>query len=244
MTDPPTTRVPRVRFRFSLRTFLVSLLLLSLIGSNLYVSWRWNEARHEIERLREELGYLIVDDPTKFHVRAVPTHDPLSWRWRIYVPPGQHWFHMGIGRIAKTGLEAGSGSATGPSRPTNSLAGEFTMTARIERDTFGNWQLIVSWPGGSSMMSINERDAGWLPKENRGPHTQVRRKFHADVAGGRPMAGSARRREMESFPPDEPVVLLRLRAPADLATDTGQPCDGVMIWFDKGRVRRGHVARP
>lgn len=233
------TRVRRVSLRFSLRTFFVSLLLLSLIGSNLYVSWRWHEARKDVERLRDELGYLTIDDPAKFHLREVPTYEPLSWRWRIYVPPGQHSFHIGVGRISKTGLGAGSSSERGPTRPTDSLVGEYTMTARIERDQLGKWQLAVTWPDGGSMMSINEPYAGWLPKEPRGHHLQARKKYHVDVAGGKPMNGSARRRETESFPADEPVVLLRLRAPDDLANDTGQPCEGVLIWFDKGRQRNG-----
>jgi hypothetical protein len=37
--------VPRVRF--SLRTFFVALMLLSLIGSNLFVSWQWDRQRKE-----------------------------------------------------------------------------------------------------------------------------------------------------------------------------------------------------
>lgn len=233
------TRVPRVQLRFSLRTFFVSLLLLSLVGSNLYVSWRWHEARKDVERLRDELGYLTIDDPAKFHVREVPTYEPLNWRWRIYVPPGQHWFHVGVGHISKTGMGAGASSARGPERPTDSLVGEYTMTARIERDPLGKWQLAVSWPDGRSTTSINEPYAGWLPTANRGPHIQVRKKYHVDIAGGKPIGGSARKRETESFLADERVVLLRLRAPDDLAADTGQPCDGVLIWFDRGPGRHG-----
>ena len=80
-------RIPVVhRFRFSLRTFFVTLFVLSLFGSNAYVSWKWHEARQEIERLREELGYLTIEDPTRFYVREAPTHRWREWRWRICVP--------------------------------------------------------------------------------------------------------------------------------------------------------------
>lgn len=52
-------RLPLVhRLRFSLRTFLGTLMLLSLMGSNLFVSFKWRQTQVENRRLRDELGYL------------------------------------------------------------------------------------------------------------------------------------------------------------------------------------------
>lgn len=223
----------RPRIRFSLRAFLLTLFVVSLFGSNAFVSWKWHEARQEIARLREEMGYLTIGDPTRFYVREVPTVEALSWRWRIYAPPGGRVFHIGSGRIAATGLKSGSAGGFGPSKPADPLVGEYTLTARIERDQFGNWRLAVSFPDGGMTHSIMKPDAGWLSDGDRHQHVQASRKCRIEVAGSKPVKGSASKRETELFSPDEPVVLLRVRAPDDLKTDTGQPCDGVMIWFEK-----------
>ena len=42
------------------------------------------EAEHP--RLVGELGEFPVDDPGKFYIRALPTKDPLHFRWRLYFP--------------------------------------------------------------------------------------------------------------------------------------------------------------
>lgn len=220
------------KLRFSLRAFLLTLLVLSLFGSNAYVSWKWDEARQEIDFVREELGYLTIADPTQFYIREVPTLEPLSWRWRIYAPPGERSFHLGIGRVPAVGLQADTGAARGPSSPRDSLVGEYTMTARIERDQLGKWRLAVSWPEGGLWTSILGPDASWLSAGDRYQDVHASRKCDIEVAGSKPVNGSATKRQTESFSPDEPVVLLRLRAPQDLKRDAGEPCDGVLIWFE------------
>lgn len=221
-------RIPLLhRFRFSLRTFFVSLFVLSLFGSNAYVSWKWHEARQEIERLREQLGYLKIGDPTKLYVREVPTTEPLSWRWRIYVPHLASFF-MSSSRIPKSGTRTGKTTSIGhPTHARYPMPGEYTLEARVERNQKGAWRLAMRVQGIRVNHSIMPPDAGWLAS---GPYPEViesTRQTEVQVAGSR--------QKTESFAADDTVVLLRLRAPTDEHAANHEPCDGVMIWFEKLR---------
>ena len=231
-------RIPLVhRFRFSLRTFFVTLFVLSLISSNLYVSWRWDQSREEIQRLRDELGYLTIDDPKRFYVREVPTFLPFSWRWRIYVPPGNRNFFLATGGIEKTGTQAGYSRVRGIQSPADPMQGEFTLSVRVERGQNGGWELVATYPDGRMMLDFKPSQAGWVFNDDHYPAVRANRNnARSEVAG---LNGKT-----ESFSADEPVVLLRLRAPEDWKTDNGQPCDGAMVWFEKPRSQEPKGTSP
>jgi hypothetical protein len=145
--------VPRIRF--SLRTFFLTLLVMSLIGSNLYVSFKWRLANTEVQRLRDELGVLTIDDPTRFYVRYDPLSDDLVWRWRIYVPPGAFSSRLSGGGIPETGTKV-----TGGGGGTNANPGEYTITARVERGPLGRWRVTLSGPGFGQMVAILPQYSG------------------------------------------------------------------------------------
>lgn len=218
------------KIRFSLRAFLLTLFVLSLIASNLYVSWKWRDSRSENDRLREAMGWLKIDDPTRIYVRQVESREPLSWAWRIYLPPGDRTLKTGVGRIAETGVKVGSGGGTsmppakGRSRtnPPDPLDYEFTLTARIERDQLGNLRLAVSTPRMGHTLALMPQDSTWISEKNRYGISSTR-KTKVVAAGSRG--------QTESFAADDTVVLLRVRAPDDKQAESGEPCDGVMIWF-------------
>ena len=218
------------KIRFSLRAFFLTLFVLSLLASNLYVSWKWRESRGENDRLRDELGWLKIDDPTRIYVRQVETPEPLSWAWRIYLPPGDRTLHVGSGAIAETGTKAGSaasilmppGKGRSGTSPRDPLQCEFTLTARIERNQLGKLQLAVSTPRQRLALALMPQDSAWISDEKRfGLRTT--RKIQVVAAGSRG--------QMQSFAADDTVVLLRLRAPDDKQAASREPCDGVMIWF-------------
>jgi hypothetical protein len=63
--------------------------------------------RLEAERLamRKELGYLDIHDPKKAYVLPLGSMDPLTWRYRVYLPEGTyrvcvalHWVSNGFPR--------------------------------------------------------------------------------------------------------------------------------------------------
>jgi hypothetical protein len=217
-----TWLVPRIRF--SLRTFLVALLVLSLIGSNLYVSWKWRQTQIENWRLRDELGILTIEDPTQFYVREARGGGILNWRWRIYAPPGQRKLYVATSRIADK--DCSGGQSIVPPHPPQ---GEYTLTAHVEPNHFG-WALTVLYPGGGEKFHIMPPHADWVPdcfpKVHSGPvppRPPRRIPIEIEVAG--------RNQEPESFAGDEPVVLLRLRAPTPEQAAKHEDCDGIMLWF-------------
>lgn len=218
------------KLRFSLRAFLLALFVFSLIGSNLYVSWKWRESRSENDRLREAMGWLAIDDPTRIYVRQVESWEPFSWAWRIYLPPGDRTLYAGGGAIAETGLKTDSAAGTSlqpnneqsTASPPDPLDYEFTLTARIERDQRGNLQLAVSAPHQGLAFALRPKDSAWITD---GKHFGLSstRKLQIEAAGSRG--------QTESFAADDAIVLLRLRAPDAKQAESGEPCDGIMIWF-------------
>ena len=224
--------VPRIRF--SLRTSFLTLIVLSLIGSNLYVSWKWRAAQEEIKRLRDELGVLTIEDPTRFYIREVRSGDPLTWRWRIYVPPGERDFFLGVRRIPESGVNAESGGSVysrttnpGSSVPIDPMQGEYTITARIERDQQGGWRLAAHCLGGATTAGIMPPDSGWLSGGDSYLDVQATRDIDVNITGFG---------KTESFAADETVVLLRVRAPTQEQADNHELCDGVMLWFGEHRT--------
>lgn len=211
------------RIRFSLRTFFLALLVLSLIGSHLYVSFKWRQAQTDVQRLRDELGYLTIDDPTQFYVRETSglMGERLSWRWRIYLPPAQWHLHVATGQIEEDNYSGGAVMPSGPPQ------GEFTLRANLERNDFGGWSLVVSYPGGGDQFPIMPLHTDWrysgfyVGPSQPGPG---QRKMNLDIAGSG--------KHTESFLDDDRVVLLRLRAPTAEQAANKEPCDGVMIWFE------------
>lgn len=229
-------RIPLIRhFRFSLRTVFITLFALSVVLSNYLVSQKWRQAQAESQRLRRELGVLTIDNPKRFYVCEMPKTDigaPMTWDWRIYVPRGEFDCCLAVGGIPKTGLAERGGAAKVEAKP-----GEFTLTARVERDPLGKWRLTLWGPTFGQSIEIPPKFASWLSEGAAHHHgIQQSRKFQAERAGSTPKSIARGEGETQSFSADEPLVLLRLRAPEDLKTDTGEPCDGVMIWFDKRRV--------
>jgi hypothetical protein len=60
----------------------------------------------EFDRLVRATGDMAVEDPSKVHVRAIPTGDPLHFAWRVYTPA-----NYPLLRRTSTGS---SGSSTSP----------------------------------------------------------------------------------------------------------------------------------
>lgn len=71
-----------------IRCINIALLLAALYGA--FVAVREEQLRRELsvqhQRLAAETGYLDITDPDKVHVVALPSEDPLHFRWRIHVP--------------------------------------------------------------------------------------------------------------------------------------------------------------
>lgn len=191
---------------------MLALLFLALVGSNLYVSYQWRQGQKEIHRLRDELGYLEIDDPTRFYVRESGLKfDDHTWQWRVYVPPGDYGLMTAGARIPATGTEDAARSGGSFYHK-----GEFTMTARVEFDSaYDCWFVVVSGPSWRYTCTIPLENTDWL-------NSTV--PLLMEVAG---------RSGQSSYAPGEPTVLLRVRA-----GNSDEPSDGLMVWFEPSRHGR------
>ena len=207
------------RLRFSLKTLFLSLLFACLVGSNVFTSYRFKRLHDENVALRKETGRLVVKDPTKLNVVAVPTFEDLTWRWRVHVPPGQgDKISLSGYKIPPTGYSGSYSSTTLPS-------GEYLLTATVRRNHLGKWTLTVGHSGGTCTTSINEEHSGWLE-----PQT--------GASGW--SSSQAGQHEATVREPGTQLDLLRLRvmvqsADGKSAKNTDEPCDGLLIWVEDSK---------
>jgi hypothetical protein len=123
--------------------------------------------------------------------------------------------------IAETGTQVGSFSSRGKLP----VDGEFTLAVRVERAQNGGWELAATYPGGRMTLGIKPPYADWVFNGDAYPAVRAHRNnARYEVAG--------QKGKTESFADDEPLVLLRVRAPLPDQAANHQPCDGVMVWFD------------
>ena len=213
-----------MRIRFSLKSLLLFLLTATLAASNLFTSHRLKRVNDENVRLRHELGYLTIEDPSKLNVVALPAYEELTWRWRVYVPEGSKLVLKEATRnIPEFGIPAEWDARILLS------PGEYLATAAVRRDRLGKWQLRLSAGGSSTRTPIREASSWWLDQ-----------KTGISSIGAGDAATEAKR-------PDKPLRLLRVIAipqgkPVvvnigdDFAPFPGKPNrvgDGLMIWIDK-----------
>jgi hypothetical protein len=229
-------------FQFSLWRALVLLAFVGVLTAALVNAWKLRQATHqiaaastEIRSLRNELGYLTIDDRDRIQVRQIKTLDRLTWKWRIFLPAGYSpAFSYSLDGIKREGLperqscwfETPFGIETGPSlnltTPGKSLAQptEFTFTVAIRDDPRTGWMLLQEgFPDGQSMGSPITEAAAWI-EDNPGLSTAI--------TGGPDTA---------SFGIDDPIPLLRLRVHRE--RDDGSsylfvddPVNGLILWVE------------
>ena len=165
MTPPidPQSRLHRAampRIRFSLKTLFVVLLVGTLAGSHVFTSYRLKKTHDENVKLRTALGYLTIEDRSKVHVVRLPTHEDLTWKWRVFVP-----------EKSEIAIRAATHEIPESGWPANCKArmtfqpGEFVVTAAVRRDRNGKWELVLGAGGSESLFPIPESAAKWLDQK-------------------------------------------------------------------------------
>jgi hypothetical protein len=100
--QPASQRFWRPRF-----SVLAAILLMTIVGMAIVIAQLWREIgplRNEVQRLRDQVGVLTIEDRSKIHAIDVPTDHEGTWKWRVYVPKGQHaLLHDRWGDIAGSG---------------------------------------------------------------------------------------------------------------------------------------------
>jgi len=230
--DPANTR-RRLPLRFSLATLILLATIVCLAVSLWTTSRRFRQAtleaetlRAEIQKYREEMGYLTISDPSKVHAIGVHAHGNFKWQWRVYLPENRRfWMHVVTGGVPQRGVPA-PGTSSRSAWMVES--GQSLFYAAVEKDQRDNWVFCVDEgnSGSASQTGIHQAHEQWLER-GVGWTTE-------QVTPGR----------TQTFEPGQPIVLLRLRVhesvekAEDGTTSTSsrepeEPCDGLMIWIDE-----------
>jgi hypothetical protein len=208
----------RKRSQFSLLTLL---LIVIASGAFLGLYLKQKEAsklRDEVRALREEVGYLDVDDPEKIWARVVKQKEIYHWRWRIYVPKdGLYTLYHTTDGIGPEDFPKHSNS-----KSMNLKRGEFKIEAEVAQ-TGESATLHMDYPGGVSTIGLGTAQKGYDDWNGSSTSRTLSEKSTA-------------------FEPGERVELLRLRAmktisPTSKSTTAG-PSPGLLIWIQEGPPKR------
>jgi hypothetical protein len=167
-------------------------------------------------KLRGELGELEISDSDrdKLQAIAIPTIEPMTWKWRLYIPPGRlFWIDSEINGVSDANIPArGSGCSL--------QSGEQVLTVALRKDeSTGNWQWIEHC--GSTMCGpvLTPQQGKWIERPSNINVNSAAQKWQVVVQ------------------PHEPLELLRYRSfPFPKPNQPGPASlsgvgDGILIWI-------------
>jgi hypothetical protein len=223
MDQPPS----KLRVRFSLLSFLLASATICLAVSHWHTSWQLATARMELRKLRDEVGYLSIDDRAKFHAVAIETGAPNTWQWRLFVPKGARYkWNIACDEIPKHSPPARAGITAVSNEPYWETANEVVVTARLREADEGNWTLSVTSKIGDSKHQMSDATLK-IPRDKIELMTKVS-VFDGHVIGSKGTAVCEA---------DGPIILLQRRACEKQPNGSYQPSDGpmpgFMIWLSK-----------
>jgi hypothetical protein len=137
-------------------------------------------------------GDLIVTDPSRIHVLALDTGEPLHYAWRVYLPADY--------RLVERGTPAG---AVRVSPPGSDPARELILRVRFREDAEGQLNLYQTFEGSSNRGAFGD---GALAKVLHGRFDKV---LVEQLGTNGPVSVGV----------DEPLDLLSLRLPADMEAE-------------------------
>lgn len=180
-----------------INTVLVIVIVIGALFTYQASVWRrWLLA--EQTRLEAKVGSLLISDPTKPHVRAVPTGDEMHFEWRVYVPPGMAF---------KWGQSVGGDSG----ESWHSSAVEFTARVRLRENEQGEL--------GVFSFSKQQDDNCWVKLGDR---------ELAELLRGREGQIQVEQLGLERdavIEPDEVVTVLRLTLSDDMKQEAEKKLD-------------------
>jgi hypothetical protein len=129
-----------------IRWINIALTLVAFYGAFVVVrEARLNERLAEQHRiLAAEIGFLDVSDPSKVHVVALASEDPLHFRWRIYLPDN----YSVIWRTNEWG--DGKHSSTGPQN--------FVAQVRFRKSEYGFVRIFKDLGSSGGVGSLGGRE--------------------------------------------------------------------------------------
>jgi hypothetical protein len=175
------------------RAFELVLIVALAVGA--LFAWRTGQERSRLQaeygRIVRAVGDIGVGDPSRVHLVAIDTGEPLHFAWRVHVPAG-------VGLDARGRSGGGSTSWGGPSS-WSLHAQELFARVRLREDG-GQIQVYSLFAGGSSLATAADPE---LTAFLRGK-------------AGRLRVEQVGRDGVVALEPKQPAVLLRLTLPDDL----------------------------
>jgi hypothetical protein len=203
----------RWRPRLSLRT---ALLLVAIVGLSIVVIQLWREVaplRAEVRKLRDLTGVLTIEDPSKAYAIQVRALDDLTWKWRVWIPAGQHVlanYHWG--QVPRDSFPQSDGAIQ-----LNEGDNWVTISARKDPSD-GSWKGVLATEGGRNSSPIGQ-DQWWLEES------------HGAEFYGVGMSTAVWQYE------HKPFLLLNYRVPPKNASGTansaGELQPGFVIWLEQ-----------
>jgi hypothetical protein len=223
--EQPHSTTPS-RWKFSLRTLLLIVCIVCLAIPLVLQSLKLSRAETELRQLRDQLGYLSVDDHSKVHVIAVDMNEPDTWRWRMFLPQGARYtWCLGYADIPAKGVPKPKISSTS-AEPYSETEAEVVVTAMLRQLDDGNWSLSVS----SSIGGQRDQMGGarvTIPAEEMRRFREVS-SYEGLTRGNR---------GTELLDPKGPIVLLKWRTterqPDGSHQPSANPMSGYMIWLER-----------
>ncbi len=194
---------------------LLNLLLLTAVAAlSLTVVTLWREVtplRHEVRRLRAEVGELEVRDESRPHAIQLETDSDTNWKWLVWIPDGTNYvLHLANEKIPRSGV---------PSTDRHCMvivgSGEqLILQYRIRRDPVDD--RLTGFLSAANQIMLHTDGLEWIDWGRRIVE-------HRGVV-----------RSSQQGPNDEPFVLLRYRNSLQAASIPfiEDPSPGVMVWLE------------
>ena len=199
-------------------------MLVIAMGMALVVSTReLVQLRAENAKLRVETGVLKVTDRERVWVLQLKALDDMTWRWKVYLPPGRWTLRAVTEEIPKTGFPTARIGHVAAYTHVEKVGRVVQVEAAVRKAPDGRWQLITNLDGPGMRKVLRERHA----------LTMAHKKYESGAAGAN--------RE-RAFELDGPIVVLKVRAAAlsseynySVRPVPDEPCDGLMLWLEQDR---------
>lgn len=216
-----------LRPRISLLAFLLVAAVICLGISHWQTSRELAQARSELRRLRDEVGYLTIEDKTKFHAVALDSEEPNTWRWRLFVPQGNRYkWNIAAKDIPQSVPPAKAGISVISQEPYWENDNEVLVTARLREAEDGDWTLSIQSTIGDSRHQMSGGSLA-IPQDAMAWMT-------AGASTDGQVIGS---RGTTVHDPNGPIILLQRRPleerPDGTAVPSAGPMPGFMIWLSK-----------